>query len=99
MISTVMPSLLELCGGDFGALHQRAVSDDADVGAFGDDLRFAEGNGEVGAGIFGAIVGLAIKMLVLEKQHRIVAANGGAQQAGRHRARWKASPHAGPGNA
>ena len=73
---------VELRGGDFGAVDERAVGDDADVGAFGDEAGFAEGNGVIGAGIFGAVVGLAIEMLVLEKHYGIVAADGGAQQAG-----------------
>ena len=82
MISTETPSRSSCGGGDFGAMHDGAVGDDADVGAFAHDARFAERNGEIRAGIFGAVVGLAVEMLVLEEHHRIVAANGGAQQAG-----------------
>ena len=43
----------------------------------------AERNGVVRAGIRGASEGLAIEPLVLEEEHRIVAADGGAQQAAR----------------
>src|SRR6266436_219579 len=64
----------ELRGGDFGAMHDGAESDDADVAAFFDYAGFAERNGIVGPGIFGTIVGLAVKMLVLEKHYGIVAA-------------------------
>ncbi len=62
-------------------MDHRAVGDDADVGAFAHDARFAEGDGEIRAGIFRAIVGLAIEMFVLEKHHGIVGPNRGAQQA------------------
>ena len=62
-------------------MHQRAISDDADVGAFAHHARLAKRNGEIGAGIRRAIVRLAVEMLVLEEHHRIVAADGGAQQA------------------
>jgi len=58
-----------------------AVGDDADVGAFAHDICFAERDGEIRAGILRAIVGLAIKMFVLEEEHRIVGANRGAQEA------------------
>src|SRR5258708_295328 len=62
-------------------MHDGAESDDADVAAFFDYAGFAERNGIVGPGIFGTIVGLAVKMLVLEKHYGIVAAHGGAQEA------------------
>src|SRR6266851_6354604 len=73
---------LELRGGDFGTMHDGAEGDDADFAAFFDDVRFAEGNSVVGSGIFGAIVGLAIEVLVLEEHHRIIAADGSAEQPG-----------------
>ena len=57
------------------------VGDDADVGAFAHDARFAERDGEIRAGIFRAIVGLAIEMFVLEKHHGIVGPNRGAKKA------------------
>ena len=53
----------------------------AGVGAFAHHARFAERNCEIRAGILRAIVGLAVEMLVLEEQHGIVGANGGAQQS------------------
>src|SRR6267378_1185263 len=71
----------ELRGGDFGAMHDGAESDDADVAAFFDYAGFAERNGIVGPGIFRTIVGLAVKMLVLEKHYGIVATYGSAQEA------------------
>src|SRR5580704_16160378 len=87
---------LELRGGDLGAVDNGAVGDDADVSAFFDESRFAERNGVVGSGIFGAVIGLAIKMFVLEEHHRIVAANRGAQHAGDvERGRWHDDAQAG----
>ncbi len=50
--------------------------------AFSDNARFAERNGEIRARIFGAVVGLAVEMFVLEEHDGIVAANGGAKKAG-----------------
>src|ERR1700683_4955935 len=57
------------------------VGDDADVGAFAHDARFAEWDGEIRSGIFRTVVGLAIEMFVFEKQHGIIGTNRGAQQA------------------
>ena len=68
-------------GSDFGAMHDRAVSDDADVGAFTHHAGFAERDGEVRAGIFGTIVRLAVEMFMFEEQDRIIRTNGRAQQA------------------
>jgi len=65
-------------GGDFGTVDDGAVGDDADLGALFDQASFAERNGVIGAGILGAVVGLAIEMLVLEEHDRVVAADGGA---------------------
>ena len=59
-----------------------AVGDHGDVASLLPDARLAERNGVIRAGIRGASEGLAIEALVLEEQHRIVAADGGAQQAG-----------------
>src|SRR5216683_359977 len=73
---------LELRGSDFRAMHDGAEGDDADFGTFFHQTRFAEGNGVVGAGIFGAIVRLAVEMLVLEEHDGIVATDGGAQKSG-----------------
>src|SRR4030081_2837093 len=61
-------------------MHDGAEGDDADVAAFFDYAGFAERNGIVGPGIFGTIVRLAVKMLVLEKHYGIVATYGGAQE-------------------
>src|SRR5262249_45108298 len=55
-------------------------SDDACVGAFFHHARLAERDGEVRARIFRAVVGLAIKMLVLQEHHWIVAADRSAQE-------------------
>src|ERR1017187_1503461 len=46
-----------------------------------DNLRFAKRNHVVRAGIGGASEGLAIQALMFEKQYRIVATDGCAQQA------------------
>src|SRR5258708_8261668 len=62
-------------------MYDGAEGDDADVAAFFDQAGFAERNGVVGSRIFGTIVGLAVKMLVLEKPYGIVATYGGAQEA------------------
>ena len=50
--------------------------------AFCDDAGLAERDSVIGTGIFGAIVGLAIEVFVLEKHDRIVAADRGAEQPG-----------------
>jgi hypothetical protein len=48
---------------------------------------FAEGNGKVRAGVDGAAESLAVKALVFEEEHWVVAANGRAEQAHAHRGR------------
>ena len=45
------------------------------------DLRLAEGDGEIRSRIGGAAVGFAVEPLVFEKEDGVVAANGGAQKA------------------
>ena len=72
---------LDLGGGEQGFLHQRAVGDDGEAAAGLDDAGAAEGDGEIVAGMRGAVVGLAVELLVLEKHHRVVGAQGGAEQA------------------
>src|ERR1700756_1747159 len=72
----------ELRGGDFRTMHDGTEGDDADLVAFLDQTRFAERDGVVGARIFGAIVGLAIEMFVLEEHHGIIAANRGPEKTG-----------------
>ena len=81
MISSGDPFALERRRGHFGAMHQRAVGDDGEVAAFAHHARLAERNREIRARIRRAVVGLAIELLVFEEQHRIVAADGRAQQA------------------
>src|SRR4029077_16772221 len=71
---------LESGGGDFSAMHNGAKGNDADVQAFPYKAGFAERDGEIRAGIFGAVVGLTVEMFVLEEHDRVVAANGGAQK-------------------
>src|SRR5580693_6366574 len=61
-------------------MHHGAVGDDAYVCTFAHYARFTERNCEISARVLRTIVRLAIEMLVLEEQHRIVGANGGAQQ-------------------
>ena len=48
---------------------------------FSHQLGLAEGNHVVRAGVRRAVVGLAVEVLVLEKHHGVVAADGRAQQA------------------
>ena len=57
------------------SLHQRAPGDHQDVIAVASQVRLAERNHEVFAGVLALVVGLAVQVLVLEKQHRIVAAD------------------------
>src|ERR1039458_4673415 len=60
------------------------------------DLRLAERDHVIGAGISGAAEGFAVQALVLEKQHWVVAADGGAQQSGGIlRVRWENDAEAG----
>ena len=72
---------LSLLRGLHGTGHKGAIGDERDVDAGADDFGLAEGDGELGAGIGGAAVGFAVEALVLEKQDRIVAANGGAEES------------------
>src|SRR5208283_480646 len=69
-------------GGNFSAANNGAVSNDADLLTFFDKTGFAKGDGEIRAGIFGAGVGLAVKMFVFEEHHGIVAADRSTQQTG-----------------
>ena len=64
------------------ARHDSAVGDHGQIGSRVHDLGLAERNHVIRSGIRGAAIGFAIQTLVLEKQHRIVAANRRAQQAG-----------------
>ena len=72
---------LHLHGSLQSFLDHRAVGHDGEAVAGLDDFGAAERDGEVRAGMRRAIVRLAIQALVLEEQNRIVAADGGAQQA------------------
>ena len=78
-----MPSFSACCAASSDALHERAPGDDDDVGALAADRGLAERNHVVGPGILALVVGLAVEVLVLEEQHRVVAADRRAQQAGR----------------
>src|SRR6516164_1550395 len=62
-------------------MYNGTVGDDTDLIAPSHHSCFAEGNREIRARIFRPIVGLAIEMLVLEKHHWIVRADGRAQQS------------------
>ena len=75
--------LLRLLRRQERPLHQRAPRQHQDVGAFAPHRRLAERHHVVGAGILALVVGLAVEMLVLEEEHRVVAADRRAQQAGR----------------
>src|SRR6266511_1562123 len=72
--------LLELLRGDERALYHGAVGHDGEVAPLPHDLRLAERDHEVRAGVRRLVVGLAVQVLVLEEQHGIVAADRGAQQ-------------------
>ena len=73
--------LLGLLRREQGSLHQRAIGEDDDIGAFAADRGLAERDHVLGARILALVVGLAVQVLVLEEQHRIVAADRGAEQA------------------
>ena len=77
-----MPCFLGLVRGDERSLHQRAPGDDEHVGAVAAQARLAERNHEVFARVLALVVGLPVEVLVLEEQHRIVAADRRAQQPG-----------------
>ena len=74
--------LLRLLRRQQRALHERAPGDDDDVGALAADGGLAERHHVVGAGVLALVVGLAVEVLVLEEEHRVVAADRRAQQAG-----------------
>src|ERR1700733_1606650 len=57
----------QLRRSNFGAMHDRSISDDADIAALAHDPRLAERNGEIFAGIKRSVIGLAVKVLVLEE--------------------------------
>src|ERR1700745_2016668 len=63
-------------------MNDRSVGNDADLIAFFDQPRLAERNREIRTWIFGAVIGLAVEMLVLQEHHGIVAADSRAQQPG-----------------
>src|SRR5262245_56774972 len=63
-------------------LHEGAPRDDEHVIAFPSQARAAERNHEVFARVFALVVGLPVQVLVLEEQHRVVAPDGGPQEAG-----------------
>src|SRR5207237_9002593 len=67
--------LFRLVRGDERPLHERAPRHDDYVVPFAAQVGAAEGDHEVFAGVFAFVVRLAIQMLVLETDHRIVAAD------------------------
>src|SRR2546426_11918979 len=73
--------LLGLLCSDERPLDQRAVSDYGKVLSLPHSLRFTKRDHEIVLRILRLVVGLAIEMLVLKKQHGIVTANRRAQQA------------------
>ena len=75
--------LLRLLRGEERALDQGAPGDDDDIGAFAADRGLAERHHVVAARVFALVVGLAVEVLVLEEQHRVVAADRRPQQPGR----------------
>src|SRR5579871_56787 len=64
------------CPRDHGTVSQHGQ-----VGAGLNDSRLAERDHEIRPRVYGAAIGLAVEALVLEKEHGIVAADGGAEQA------------------
>ena len=72
---------LQLCCGHFGAMNEGAVGDDAEVRALFHHSSLAERNHKVRPRILRAVVGLAVKMLMLEEHDRVVAADRRAQKA------------------
>ena len=73
---------LGLLRGEQRPLHERAPREDDDVRALAHDRGLAERDHVVGARVRRLVVGLPIQVLVLAEQHRVVAANRRAQQAG-----------------
>ena len=61
-------------------LHQGAIRDHGEALARLDDFGAAQRNGEIGAGIGRAVVGLAVQPLVFQEQDRVVRAQRRAQQ-------------------
>ena len=68
-------------GGPPRPLDERAVGDDGHVPPFTYDARLREWDGVVGAGVGTLVVGLAVQMLMLEEQHRILRAQRRSQQS------------------
>ena len=62
---------------------QRSIGDDGQVLTPAHHLRLAERNRVIRTGIYRTSERLAIKPLVLEKEHGVIAADGGSQEAGR----------------
>src|SRR5262249_35893371 len=62
-------------------LHQRAVGYYRYIGAFSHNPGFSERYHEIASRVAALVVGLAIQMLVLEKQHRIVRSYCSAEKA------------------
>ena len=65
------------------ALDERAPGNHGDVATLAANRGAREGNRVIGPGIGALVVGLAVQVLVLEEQHRIVAADGRAEQTRR----------------
>ena len=63
------------------SLNQRAPRDDEDVIALATQARAAERDHEIFARILAFVVRLAVQVLMLEEQHRVLAANRRTQQA------------------
>src|SRR5579863_10480438 len=78
-------------------MHHGAVGNDAYVCTLAHHASFTERNCEISAGVLRAIVRLAIEMLVLEEQHRIIGANGSAEQTAHVQSRGR-HYHSQPGD-
>src|ERR1700722_19750893 len=87
---------LQFLRGLQGAWNDRAISDHGEIRSRLHDSCFAEWDHVIGTGIRSASVGFAVEAFVLQKQNRVVAADGGAQQSsGIERVGWEHDSHAG----
>ena len=84
---TLMPSFSACCAASSDRCTSAPHVTTSDVVALAPQARLAERNHEVFAGVLALVVGLPVQVLVLEEEHRVVAADRGAQQPGRVDAR------------
>ena len=85
--ATLMPSFSACCAASSERCTSAPHVSTDDVGALAAHRGLAERDHVVGARVGALVVGLAVEVLVLEEQHRVVAADRRAQQPGRVDAR------------